>query len=225
MASERKSSADEAGVGPDPRQVRHLMPLRELKRYRLLKGEPDIRGWSVYTSNGREVGRVAELLADPTIGEVVMLEVDLTGSNRRVMAPLRAAWIDRASKRVILDGAQLSIEDELPMLGRTAQTEEPRRLTDQTALPAESGVAAAASGASAPSRTTMPRATPAPGTEVVVERHVVPADEPPVAGGDAITNAPTVGRKLIEEVVVRRRYVDAAELAALDQSSPPESHA
>jgi sporulation protein YlmC with PRC-barrel domain len=224
MASERKSSADEAGIGPDPRQVRHLMPLRELKRYRLLKGEPDIRGWSVYTSNGREVGRVAELLADPTIGEVVMLEVDLTGSNRRVMAPIRAAWIDRASKRVILDGAQLSIDDELPMLGRTAQAEEPRRLADQPALAAE-GSTPSQSTVSVPSRIGAPGATPAPGSEVVVERHVVPADEPPAGGGDAMSITPTVGRKLIEEVVVRRRYVDAAELAALEQSPPPESHA
>jgi sporulation protein YlmC with PRC-barrel domain len=225
MASERKSSADEAGVGPDPRQVRHLMPLRELKRYRLLKGEPDIRGWSVYTSNGREVGRIAELLADPTVGEVVMLEVDLTGSNRRVMAPIRAAWIDRASKRVILDGAQLSIEDELPTLGRSAPApEEPRRLTDQVPVHDE-GAAVAPATAANPIPPAAPRAAPAPGTEVVVERHVVPGDEAPAMSGADTSIASAGDRKLIEEVVVRRRYVDAAELAALEKGSPPEPRA
>jgi sporulation protein YlmC with PRC-barrel domain len=221
MASERKTSADEAGVGPDPRQVRHLMPLRELKRYRLGKGEPDIRGWSVFTSNGREVGRVAELLADPTIGEVVMLEVDVTGSSRRVMAPIRAAWIDRGSKRVILDGAQLSIEDELPTLGRTVPPEEPRRLTDQQ-LPNEGSSTSVPTAADSGRGVALPRATPAPGTEVVVERHLVRADEPASEGGGTSGITPAGDRQLIEEVVVRRRYVDAAELSRLGERLPPE---
>jgi sporulation protein YlmC with PRC-barrel domain len=131
MANERKSSADEAGVGPDPRQVRHLTPLRELRRFRLAKGEPDIRGWSVFTSNGRDVGRVADLLVDTTIGEAVLLDVAVTGSGQRVTAPIRAAWIDRPTKRVILDSAELSGERESPLLGRTGAPEEPRQLADQ----------------------------------------------------------------------------------------------
>ena len=118
MARDHSSKSDEAGVGPDPRLSRHLTPLREAKRYRLTKGEPDIRGWAVYASNGREVGRVGHLLVDPSIGEVVMFDVNRGATGDQTVAPLRAAWIDRDNKRVILDSAHLAPSDELPSLGR-----------------------------------------------------------------------------------------------------------
>lgn len=119
MAKEKSRVTDEAGTGPDPRLSRHLMPLREAKRFRVAKGEPDIRGWSVFTSNGREVGRVGDLLVDTSIGEVVMFDVNRGDVGDQTIAPLRAAWIDRGSKRVILDSANLTTESELPELGRT----------------------------------------------------------------------------------------------------------
>lgn len=222
MARERKRSADEAGVGPDPQQTRHLMPLKELRRYRLIKGEPDIRGWSVFTSNGREVGAVDDLLVDPSIGEAVMLDIDLKESGRRTVAPIRAAWIDRESKRVILDSAQLTVESELPALGRSAPAEEELRQLGER-REAEPGKRAREVATVAP----LP-----PGSEVVVERRVVSADDPSwTAGGpmpgeppheaplppDART--PDQNRRLVEEVIVRRRYVDVAELEALERSA------
>jgi sporulation protein YlmC with PRC-barrel domain len=108
MAREKSRVTDQAGTGPDPRLSRHLMPLREAKRFRLGKGEADIRGWSVFTSSGQEVGRVGDLLVDPSIGEVVMFDVNRGDTGDQTIAPLRAAWIDRESKRVILDNAQLT---------------------------------------------------------------------------------------------------------------------
>ena len=108
MAKEKSRSTDQAGTGPDPRLSRHLMPLREAKRYRLAKGEPDIRGWSVYTSTGQEVGRVGDLLVDPSMGEVVMFDVNRGDTGDQTIAPLRAAWIDRETKRVIIDPAYLA---------------------------------------------------------------------------------------------------------------------
>ncbi len=219
MARDRKPSADEAGVGPDPRQTRHLTPLAELPRFRIKKGEPDIRGWSVYTSNGREVGSVDDLLVDTSIGEAVMLEIDLKDVDRRTAAPMRAAWIDRAHRRVILDSAFLTPDTELPGLGRTPPAEELRQTADRYAVAPEP-----------PARLI----TPPPGGEVVVERRVVAADEPAGARGlegvppSGEMRAPSPGQTLIEEVVVRRRYVDAEELAALERSSgtvpqpPPE---
>lgn len=103
MAREKPRSTDQAGTGPDPRLSRHLMPLREAKRYRLAKGEPDIRGWSVFTSSGQEVGRVGDLLVDPSMGEVVMFDVNRGDTGDQTIAPLREAWIDREIKRVIID--------------------------------------------------------------------------------------------------------------------------
>lgn len=108
MAKEKSRSTDQAGTGPDPRLSRHLMPLREAKRYRLAKGEADIRGWSVYTSSGQEVGRVGDLLVDPSMGEVVMFDVNRGDTGDQTIAPLRAAWIDRETKRVIIDAAYLA---------------------------------------------------------------------------------------------------------------------
>lgn len=119
MARDKSRVTDEAGTGPDPRLSRHLMPLREAKRFRVSKGEPDIRGWSVFTSNGREVGRVGDLLVDTSIGEVVMFDVNRGDTGDQTIAPIRAAWIDRETKRVILDSAQLAPTSELPALGRT----------------------------------------------------------------------------------------------------------
>ncbi|HEU4584589.1 MAG TPA: PRC-barrel domain-containing protein [Gemmatimonadaceae bacterium] len=108
MAKEKSRSTDQAGTGPDPRLSRHLMPLREAKRYRLAKGEADIRGWSVYTSSGQEVGRVGDLLVDPSMGEVVMFDVNRGDTGDQTIAPLRAAWIDRETKRVIIEAAYLA---------------------------------------------------------------------------------------------------------------------
>lgn len=116
MSREKPRATDQAGTGPDPRLARHLMPLREAKRFRLAKGEPDIRGWSVFTSSGQEVGRVGDLLVDPSIGEVVMFDVNRGDTGDQAIAPLRAAWIDRGTKRVIMDSAQLtSTADSLAM--------------------------------------------------------------------------------------------------------------
>ena len=49
---------DEAGVGPKPRDARHLVPLKEVDDYKVAEGEPDIRGWNVYTATGREIGDI-----------------------------------------------------------------------------------------------------------------------------------------------------------------------
>jgi sporulation protein YlmC with PRC-barrel domain len=115
---------DQAGVGPDARQVRHLHPLSEMKKVRIASGEPDIRGWTVFTSTGREVGEVQDLLIDPSIGQVVMLDIDVDGSERRSLAPIRAAWVDRDHNRVVLDAAQIRDDENFPSVARSQTTDE-----------------------------------------------------------------------------------------------------
>jgi sporulation protein YlmC with PRC-barrel domain len=111
---------DEANVGPDPRQARSLVPMRELDDYKVADGEPDIRGWRVFTSSGRELGRVEDLLVDTASSEVVMLDIDLRRNDRHTLAPIRAAWIDREHERVIIDSRELEGADEatVPTLAR-----------------------------------------------------------------------------------------------------------
>lgn len=97
---------DEADVGPAPREPRALQRLSEL-RYKVADGEPDVRGWRVYASTGRELGTVSDLLVDADAGEVVMLDIDLRRNDQHTLAPIRAAWIDHATRRVVLDAREV----------------------------------------------------------------------------------------------------------------------
>jgi sporulation protein YlmC with PRC-barrel domain len=137
MAREKPRSTDQAGTGPDPRLSRHLMPLREAKRYRLAKGEPDIRGWSVFTSTGQEVGRVGDLLVDPSMGEVVMFDVNRGDTGDQTIAPLRAAWIDRESKRLIIDASFITPQTDAYAYTTTMRTPVPPAVSAGTATDEE----------------------------------------------------------------------------------------
>lgn len=120
MAREHTSRGlrDEASVGPAPRQASELKRLGDLN-YKVADGEPDIRGWTVYASTGRELGRVDDLLVDVDAGEVVMLDVDLRREDRHTLAPIRAAWIDHATRRVVLDAREVESDDRLPAFPRS----------------------------------------------------------------------------------------------------------
>lgn len=110
---------DEAGVGPNPHDARRLIPLKELDDYQVADGEPDVRGWNVYTATGREIGDVDDLLVDTDMGEVVMLDIDLKRNDRRTLAPVKAAWIDRATRRVVLNTSMFDVDDDIPALRRS----------------------------------------------------------------------------------------------------------
>lgn len=119
--------AQDPGTSSAARVPRDLERLSAL-RYEVTADEPDVRGWTVYASTGREVGTVADLLVDPTAGEVVMLDVDLHQQDRHTLAPIRAAWIDATMRRVVLDARAMgdsladatdSAAPNLPMLPRS----------------------------------------------------------------------------------------------------------
>lgn len=99
---------DAAGVGPYARDAERLVPLKDMGSWDVAEGEPDIRGWEVRTVGGRELGKIKELLVDPEAGEVVMLDVDLTGSDQHSLVPLRIVEIDRPRRIVRMDSADLT---------------------------------------------------------------------------------------------------------------------
>ena len=107
----RDRARDAAGVGPYARDAERLVRLSELGHWDVAEGEPDIRGWEVRTVGGRELGKIKELLVDPDAGEVVMMDIDLTGSDRHAMVPLRIVEIDRARRVVRMDSADLTPEE------------------------------------------------------------------------------------------------------------------
>jgi len=116
----RDRQRDAAGIGPYARDAERLVKLSDLGKWDVAEGEPDIRGWEVRTIGGRDLGQVKELLIDPDAGEVVMIDVDLTGSDRHARVPLRSVEIDRARRVVRMDSADLTPADEEP----AAQTRE-----------------------------------------------------------------------------------------------------
>jgi hypothetical protein len=79
-----------------------------MSHWDVAEGEPDIRGWEVRTIGGRELGKVKELLVDPEAGEVVMLDVDLTGTDQHSLVPLRIVEVDRPRRIVRMDSADLT---------------------------------------------------------------------------------------------------------------------
>lgn len=105
---DRDRQRDAAGVGPYAREAERLVPLGELGSWDVAEGEPDIRGWEVRTVGGRDLGKVKELLIDPDAREVVMIDVDLTGSDQRARVPLRLVEIDRPRRLLRMDSADLT---------------------------------------------------------------------------------------------------------------------
>jgi sporulation protein YlmC with PRC-barrel domain len=207
------------------------MPLSELKQLKIASGEPDIRGWSVFTSSGRELGEIDDLLVDTSRGEVVMLDIGLRGSDRHSLAPIRAAWIDRKTKRVVLDGAQFNAEEELPSLTRAGQLtdDEVRRFGeryrstygDRGFDDSDWRLRHRNDELRFGRRSAELGKEPPPARDATIERRPLRADDPDWASAPRVEErelrlpaderAATVEQKVVEEVVVRRRLVDAEE--------------
>jgi len=106
-----RESRDAAGVGPYAREHEKLVALSSLDAWTVSDGEPDIRGWDITTVNNRQLGTVEDLLIDPDAGEVVLIDVDLPGSDRHTFVPIRVVQIDRARRVVLMDSADLPSAD------------------------------------------------------------------------------------------------------------------
>jgi hypothetical protein len=128
----RDRQRDAAGIGPYAQDAERLVRLSDLGSWDVAEGEPDIRGWEVRTIGGRELGKVKELLVDPDAGEVVMMDVDLTASDRHAMVPLRIVEIDRARRLVRMDSSDLTGEERaaVPEAGAERKTADERSWSD-----------------------------------------------------------------------------------------------
>ena len=162
---------DQAGIGPHAAAATDLVPLREMKDVRVVEGDADVRGWDVCTINGAKVGVVSELLVDRAHGEVVMLDVDLAGSSRHTLAPIRAVQIDRVRRIVLIDSADLNGPADVAALSSRPVTADAPRAAD---LPAAEGARLSADGA----EETVVERRPVVYEEVVVRRRVVDPDNP-----------------------------------------------
>jgi hypothetical protein len=183
MEHNDRNGRDAAGVGPYARERESLTPLSTLD-WTVSEGEPDIRGWEVRTVSGRQLGSVADLLVDEKAGEVVLLDVDLPGSDRHTFVPIRVAQIDRGRRVVLMDSADLPDSAVTRDVVREADRSAGRRADD---------------GASTRATVRYPRAE----REVIGERAPL-ADAPRLADGSRLADAPPVG----DEPVIERRRGD-----------------
>lgn len=93
----------------ETRSENRLMALHEMKKFRVSKDEPDIRGWEVVTSDHKKIGKVHELIVDTLAMKVRYLVVDVDGnvlstkSNSHVLIPIAGAQLDDDDNRVYLD--------------------------------------------------------------------------------------------------------------------------
>jgi hypothetical protein len=91
-----------------------LVPLSRLTSFRMADGEPDIRGWPVVASQGgASLGRVVELLVDPSTSEIAAVLVAVPQSDSaqgggRSVLPLEHVHIDDRQHRLLADPAALA---------------------------------------------------------------------------------------------------------------------
>jgi hypothetical protein len=109
-----RRAQDAAGVGPYARERSRLVPLSEKRGWNVISGEADIRSWEVRTLAGRILGHVRELLVDPGAGEVVLLDIDRTGSDQRALVPIRLVEVDRVKRVVRADSGDLEDYQDSP---------------------------------------------------------------------------------------------------------------
>ena len=111
MELDDRQGRDAAGVGPYARERETLVALSTLESWKVSEGEPDIRGWDVRTVSGRQLGAVHDLLVDPSEAEVVLVDVDVPGTDRHTFVPIRVVQIDRLKRLVLMDSADLPESD------------------------------------------------------------------------------------------------------------------
>lgn len=117
----QRRPTDSAGIGPYARERERLVPMKKMRGWNVVDGESDIRSWEVKTVSGKVLGTVNELLIDPDAGEVVMLDVDLAGSDRHALIPIRVVEIDRSRRVVRADSGDLEDHHEAPGSRLTAE--------------------------------------------------------------------------------------------------------
>ncbi|MGE5795201.1 MAG: PRC-barrel domain-containing protein [Ignavibacteria bacterium] len=87
-----------------------LYRLGELKNYEVVKSDPDVRGWDVYSKDQKIIGKVDELIVDPEMLKVRYLDLYLNedikrdiDSNRHLLIPIGSAELNDKKKAVFIE--------------------------------------------------------------------------------------------------------------------------
>ena len=93
----------------DHEYSKKLYRLSELSEFKVAKGDEDIRGWDVVTADNEVIGKVDELIVDPTARKVRYIDVDVneeyTGPSKKghILIPIGAAALD-SKKDIVYAG-------------------------------------------------------------------------------------------------------------------------
>ena len=105
-------AAPAADDGGEPR----IVPLAQARDFRLARGAPNLRGWTVFAGDNDRVGTITDMLVDPVAMKVRFIAVDLADDlftlreDRHVLVPMEKvelrergedAWIQGATAREI----------------------------------------------------------------------------------------------------------------------------
>lgn len=86
-----------------------LARLEELKGFDVADGDDDIRGWEVRTPDDRKIGKVEELIVDPTERRVRYMEVKVDrkalgwDDDRHILIPIGAARLNGDKHDVLIE--------------------------------------------------------------------------------------------------------------------------
>ena len=85
-----------------------LVPLHDLKNFKVAKEDPDARGWRVIGADGERFGKVKDLIVDPHEMKARYLDVEVDRRifneeyDRHLLVPIGAATLDREDDKVFV---------------------------------------------------------------------------------------------------------------------------
>ncbi|HEX8461381.1 MAG TPA: PRC and DUF2382 domain-containing protein [Segetibacter sp.] len=83
--------------------------------YEIADGQPNIKGWDIKDETGNKIGKVKELLFDPTTSKVRYIIAKLTeGDDRKVLIPIGIAQLHEDDDDVLLPGVTYAQLQSLP---------------------------------------------------------------------------------------------------------------
>lgn len=98
-----------------------IIPLDEMDRFEVAEGDPDVRGWQVFSSDGVKIGEVDELLVDTEALKVRYLDVELDDSlngdemaDRHILIPIGYARLDERDDHILVDALHSGTLGEMP---------------------------------------------------------------------------------------------------------------
>jgi uncharacterized protein (TIGR02271 family) len=95
--------------------TQNLVKLSDAGDLRVAEGNEDIRGWEVRGQDGDKIGKVKDLLVDPTAMRARYMDVELSGglfgSGRRVLVPVGVARLSDEDDAVLLSADASTLND------------------------------------------------------------------------------------------------------------------